>query len=160
MKMKEKNKEVKHPFINPDNEIKISENTDVHETIDFIMNLLTNKNYETIIISGLNNAIKKVVLIVEIIKIKIPGLHQINEMNCLNKPNYNEVNYINDTDNDSENISINNDKIIPRLSIKLTFKEPSKEEKENLGYQKPLNILEANLINKYRNNEINKEDYE
>ena len=149
------NKEVKHPFINPNNEIKISENTDVHETIDFIMNLLTNKNYETVIISGLNKAIKKVVLIVEIIKIKIPGLHQINEINCLNKINYNEEN----NENYKENGMINNEKIIPRLSIKLTFKEPSKEEKEKLGYQKPLNILEANLINKYRN-AINNEDYE
>ena len=158
MEKKESNKEVKHPFINPENEIKISKNTDVHETIDFVMNLFINKNYETIIISGLNKAIKKVVLIVEIIKIKIPGLHQLNEMNCLNKPNYNEINC--DGDNDNENNIINNDTIIPRLSIKLTFKEPSKEEKENLGYQKPLNILEANLINKYRNNEINKEDYE
>lgn len=149
------NKEVKHPFINPNNEIKISENTDVHETIDFIMNLLTNKNYETVIISGLNKAIKKVVLIVEIIKIKIPGLHQINEMNCLNKINNNEEN----NENYKENDMISNEKIIPRLSIKLTFKEPSKEEKEKLGYQKPLNILEANLINKYRN-VINNEDYE
>ena len=149
------NKEIKHPFINPNNEIKISENTDVHETIDFIMNLLTNKNYETVIISGLNKAIKKVVLIVEIIKIKIPGLHQINEMNCLNIIN----NYQENNDNYKELEIINCEKNIPRLSIKLTFKEPSKEEKEQLGYQKPLNALEANLINKYRNININKEDY-
>ena len=154
MEKKEKNKELKHPFINPDKEIKISESTDVHETIDFIMNLFTNKNYETIIISGLNKAIKKVVLITEIIKIKIPGLHQINEINCLDIHNNNEIN--NNNDNINEN---NNDKMIPRLSIKLTFIEPTKEEKENLGYQKPLNILEVNLINKYRN-DINKEDYE
>ena len=46
----EKKRELKHPFINPNNEIKISELTDVHETIDFIMELLTKKNYETIII--------------------------------------------------------------------------------------------------------------
>ena len=155
--MENKEKEIKHPFINPNNEIKISENTDVHETIDFIMNLFTIKNYETIIISGLNNAIKKVVLIAEIIKIKIPGLHQLNEINCLNKINNNDIKYNNNSEIES-NI-INDDKMIPRLSIKLTFIEPSKEEKENLGYQKPLNILEANLINKYRNN-INKEDYE
>ena len=155
--MESKEKEIKHPFINPNNEIKISENTDVHETIDFIMNLFTIKNYETIIISGLNNAIKKVVLIAEIIKIKIPGLHQLNEINCLNKINNNEIKYNNNSE--IKNNIINDDKMIPRLSIKLTFIEPSKEEKENLGYQKPLNILEANLINKYRNN-INKEDYE
>ena len=149
-------KEIKHPFINPDNEIKISESTDVHETIDFIMNLLLKKNYETIIISGLNKAIKKVVLIAEIIKIKIPGLFQINEINSLNKIISNEID--NKIDDDTDNI-INNEQMIPRLSIKLTFIEPSKEEKEKLGYQKPLNILEANLINKYRN-DINKEEYE
>ena len=109
------NKEIKHPFINPNNEIKISENTDVHETIDFIMNLLTKKNYETVIISGLNKAIKKVVLIVEIIKIKIPGLYQINDMNSLNRLiNNEEIN----NENDKENDIINNETIIPRLSIK------------------------------------------
>ena len=151
------NKEVKHPFINPDNEIKISENTDVHETIDFIMNLLTNKNYETIIVSGLNKAIKKVVLIAEIVKIKIPGLYQINEINSLNKTINSEIGYSNN-EGDNDNL-INNEQMIPRLSIKLTFIEPSEEEKEKIGYQRPLNILEANLINKYRN-EINKEDYE
>ena len=149
------NKELKHPFINPNNEIKISENTDVHETIDFIMNLFTNKNYDTIIISGLNKAIKKVVLIAEIIKTKIPGLHQLNEMNCLNKLT-NQFNYDNNEDFKENNI-LNNEKIIPRLSIKLTFIEPSLEEKEKIGYQKPLNIFEANLINKYKND--NKDDY-
>ena len=145
----EKNRELKHPFININNEIKISELTDVHETIDFIFELFTKKNYQTIIISGLNKAIKKVVLITEIIKSKIPGLHQINEINSLYKQNNNEI-------NDNE---INSDNSLPRMSIKLTFIEPSQEEKNNMGYQKPLNALEANLINKYRNN-INKDDYE
>ena len=85
----EKNRELKHPFINPNNEIKISELTDVHETIDFIMELFTKKNYDTIIISGLNKAIKKVVLITEIIKSKIPGLHPLNEINSIYKQNNN-----------------------------------------------------------------------
>lgn len=152
----EKNKEVKHPFINPNNEIKISDFTDVHETIDFIMNLFTKKNYDTIIISGLNKAIKKVVLITEIIKIKIPGLHQINEMNCLDTQNTSCTN--NNINNDNSN-EMNSEKIVPRLSIKLTLIEPTKEEKEKLGYQKPLNVLEINLINKCRN-DVSKEDYE
>ena len=156
MEKSENNKEIKHPFINPNNEVKIAENTDVHETIDFIMNLFTNKNYDTIIISGLNKAIKKVVLITEIIKTKIPGLHQINEINCLNDLNSKELK---EKNNNCENNGINEDKIMPRLSIKLTFIEPTKEEQNNLGYQKPLNILEINYINKYRN-EINKEDYQ
>ena len=89
------------------------------------------------------------VLITEIIKSKIPGLHQINEINSLYKQN---------------SIGINNDEIsneiaMPRMSIKLTFIEPNEEEKNFLGYQRPLNMLEVNLINKYKNN-INNEDYE
>ena len=145
----EKNRELKHPFININNEIKISELTDVHETIDFIFELFTKKNYQTIIISGLNKAIKKVVLITEIIKSKIPGLHQINEINSLYKQNNKEI-------NDNE---INNENAMPRMSIKLTFIEPSQEEKNNMGYQRPLNAIEASLISKYKNN-IYKEDYE
>ena len=148
--MEKNGQELKHPFINPNNEIKISELTDVHETIDFIIELFTKKNYETIIISGLNKAIKKVVLITEIIKSKIPGLHQINEINSLYKQN---------------SIGINNDEIsneiaMPRMSIKLTFIEPNEEEKNYLGYQRPLNMLEVNLINKYKNNINNEEDDE
>ena len=147
--MEKNGQELKHPFINPNNEIKISELTDVHETIDFIIELFTKKNYETIIISGLNKAIKKVVLITEIIKSKIPGLHQINEINSLYKQNSNGIN----------NDEISNEIAMPRMSIKLTFIEPNEEEKNYLGYQRPLNMLEVNLINKYKNN-INNEDYE
>ena len=144
----EKKRELKHPFINPNNEIKISELTDVHETIDFIMELFTKKNYQTIIISGLNKAIKRVVLITEIIKSKIPGLHQLNEINSIFKQGNNDIN------ND-----INNENAMPRMSIKLTFIEPTEEEKNNMGYQRPLNAIEASLISKYKNN-IYKEDYE
>ena len=145
----EKNRELKHPFINPNNEIKISELTDVHETIDFIMELFTKKNYETIIISGLNKAIKKVVLITEIIKSKIPGLHQLNEINSIYKQNSNGINN-----------EINNENAMPRMSIKLTFIEPSQEEKNNMGYQRPLNAIEASLISKYRNNMYKEDDEE
>ena len=144
----EKKRELKHPFINPNNEIKISELTDVHETIDFIIELLTKKNYETIIISGLNKAIKKVVLITEIIKSKIPGLHQINEINSIYKQS-----------NDNINKEFNNENAMPRMSIKLTFIEPSPEEKNNMGYQRPLNAIEASMISKYKNN-LYKEDYD
>ena len=155
MESNNNNKEVKHPFINPNNEIKISEYTDVHETINFIMDLFTNKNYNTIIICGLNKAIRKVVLITEIIKAKIPGLHQLNEINCLS--DYEEV-FNNNSEELKSNNNENNEKIIPRLAIKLTFIEPSKEEKEKLGYQNPLNVFEVNLIKKCKDESM--EEYE
>ena len=43
---------------------------------------------------------------------------------------------------------MNNDKSMPRMSIKLTFIEPTSEEKKDMGYQRPLNVLEVNMINK------------
>jgi hypothetical protein len=113
------------------------------------MELLTKKNYDTIIISGLNKAIKKVVLITEIIKSKIPGLHQLNEINSIYKQNSNGINN-----------EINNENAMPRMSIKLTFVEPSQEEKNNMGYQRPLNAIEASLISKYRNNMFKEDDDE
>ena len=49
---------------------------------------------------------------------------------------------------------------MPRMSIKLTFIEPSQEEKNNMGYQRPLNAIEASLISKYRNNMFKEDDDE
>ena len=135
-----KNKELKNPFINPNNEIKISENTDVHESINFISDLFLKQNYNTIYISGLNKAIKKVVLITEIIKSKIPGLHQITNINSLESNKNDE--------------SVDN-KIIPRLSITLTFIEPSEEEKKDLGYQKPISIGLISELSKIHNSNNN-----
>ena len=123
-----KNKELNHPYINPNNEIKISENTDVHESIDFISDLFLKHNYNTIYISGLNKAIKKVVLITEIIKSKIPGLHQITNINSLES---------------KKNEENDDNKLIPRLSITLTFIEPSEDEKKKFRISK---------ANKYRFN--------
>ena len=135
-----KNKELNHPYINPNNEIKISENTDVHESIDFISDLFLKHNYNTIYISGLNKAIKKVVLITEIIKSKIPGLHQITNTNSLES---------------KKNEENDDNKLIPRLSITLTFIEPSEDEKKNLGYQKPISIGLINELSKIHNSNNN-----
>ena len=135
-----KNKELKNPFINPNNEIKISENTDVHESINFISDLFLKQNYNTIYISGLNKAIKKVVLITEIIKSKIPGLHQITNINSLENKKDEEI---------------DDNKIIPRLSITLTFIEPSEEEKKDLGYQKPISIGLISELSKIHNSNNN-----
>ena len=126
-------KQLNHPYINPNNEIKISENTDVHESINFITDLFLKHNYNTI---GLNKAIKKVVLITEIIKSKIPGLHQITNINSLENKKDEEI---------------DDNKIIPRLSITLTFIEPSEEEKKDLGYQKPISISLISELSKIHN---------
>lgn len=136
------------PRININNEIKISQDTDVHFTIDFIYDLFINQKYKTIIICGLSKAITKVVLIAEIIKLKVKGLHQINKIDCLN---------INKRIDDSG--KLDERKMVPRMEIRMTFIEPNEKEKENMGYQKPtginsikyyfkLNNLVANLLKK------------
>ena len=108
--------------INPNNEVKISLDTDVHQAIDFITNLFINQHFEKIIICGLSKAIRKVVLITEIVKTKVNGLFQINKIDCLKKRGK-----TNEYDDDMG--------MVPRLEIILSTKEPSNEEKSYQGYQ-------------------------
>lgn len=115
--------------INPNNEIKISQDTDVHGAIDFIYDLIKNKGYKTIKICGLNNAIKKVVLIAEIIKSKIPGLYQINNIDCIKGKTM--------KDKETETETYIENQMVPRMEILLTINEPSEQDKQLSGYQDP-----------------------
>ena len=123
--------------INPNNEVKISLDTDVHQAIDFICNLFQIQKFDTIKICGLSKAIRKVVLITEIVKTKVKGLYQINNIDCLSKKG-SHSNYSNQDDMG----------LVPRLEVLLSFIEPTKEEKNNLGYQAPSNYHMKNTKNK------------
>lgn len=123
--------------INPNNEVKISLDTDVHQAIDFICNLFQIQKFDTIKICGLSKAIRKVVLITEIVKTKVNGLYQINNIDCLSK----KGGYPNHSNQDDMGL-------VPRLEVLLSFIEPTKEEKKNLGYQAPSNYHMKNEKNK------------
>lgn len=138
--------------INPNNEIKISQDTDVHSAIDFICDLFTNKKYETIKILGLSNAIKKVILIVEVVKSKIEGLYQINEIGGFRGKT------MKDKTTDTEIFM--EDQFVPRIEILLTLIPPSEEEKKLAGYQEPSDYSKHNEIMLNTKEYIEKEEDE
>lgn len=109
-------------------EYKISINSNVDE---IILNITKDfqKNYD-VRIMGLNSAISKVVLICEILKTKINGIHQLCNISSLS--------------NDENNY--NCDKLMPRLDILLSLKEP---DLKGFGYQSP--SINKTLIDKIEN---------
>ena len=133
-------KQLKPAFININNEIKISQDTNLRQAINFIVDLFTKHNYSKITICGLNKAIKKVVLITEIVKTKLnTTLYQITKIDCINNNGYyNGVEYIENIN--AETIS---NRMIPRLEICLSIDEPSQQERKSLGYQKPQNYKQT-----------------
>ena len=133
-------KQLKPAFININNEIKISQDTNLSQAINFIVDLFTKHNYSKITICGLNKAIKKVVLITEIVKTKLnTTLYQITKIDCINNNGYyNGVEYIENIN--AETIS---NRMIPRLEICLSIDEPSQQERKSLGYQKPQNYKQT-----------------
>ena len=133
-------KQLKPAFININNEIKISQDTNLRQAINFIVDLFTKHNYSKITICGLNKAIKKVVLITEIVKTKLnTTLYQITKIDCINNNGYyNGVEYIENIN--AETIS---NRMIPRLEICLSIDEPSPQERKSLGYQKPQNYKQT-----------------
>lgn len=67
----------------PENEIRISFKTDVLRAVERAAAAFN--NFEKVTFSAINSGISKLILIVEITKIKIEGLHQINHLESLTK---------------------------------------------------------------------------
>jgi hypothetical protein len=67
----------------PENEIRVSFKTDVLRAVERAAAAFN--NFEKVTFSAINSGISKLILIVEITKIKIEGLHQINHLESLTK---------------------------------------------------------------------------
>ncbi len=102
--------------------IKISLNTNVKNTIDEIEKILNEKVDEIVYFCALSLAMSKLILIVEIIKTKVLGLHQLNKIDCL---------VVNNTKGEEM-------KRIPKMEILLTRLEPSVKDE---GYQSPFDMF-------------------
>lgn len=68
----------------PDNIIRISRRTQPKVFVDKIIELLTEKKTPEVTISSLGDAIANAVTIVEIVKHRLVGVHQTNEISTLN----------------------------------------------------------------------------
>ena len=114
------------------NEIKKEFNIGVHtncnEVVGELIDLFNNNKNKKIevLIQGLNTAISKVVLVSEVVKSRVKGIHQNLELGCF----------------DSTNIDI--DKIIPKIEIYLSNFEP---ENKSIGYQAPYDMKKLYQLN-------------
>ena len=121
--------------------IKISTKSNVKCVIDYIIEQLNNDINEIIYICGLSQAISKLILIVEVIKTKVIGLHQINKIDCLVLKN-----------------SLNQEyRRIPKMDIIISRIEPLIKD---VGYQSPYEKkfikLKCNDFKKYKRGTCNR----
>jgi hypothetical protein len=126
---------INNKYNEPFHIVKISLNTNVRNAIDFVMDLFQNKNAMTVYICGLSLAISKVILVAEIVKTKIIGLHQLNNIDCVISNSKSSYGY------GSE------DKRTPKLDIILTKFEP---DHKGMGYQYPMDIKDIKVLHKIR----------
>jgi Alba len=75
--------ETRKEHTGPENEIRVSFKTDVLRAVERAAAAF--QNHEVVKFSAINTGISKLILIVEITKIKIEGLHQLNHLETLSK---------------------------------------------------------------------------
>ena len=115
----------------PKNEIRISQKSDrIGQYIMYAINLFLKDNEDSVIIKATGNAVVKCVLIAEILRHRIPDLHQINKISSTE---------VKDTWRPKEEglDTITTTKTLAVLEIKLTLK-PTSQELKDPSYQKPL----------------------
>ena len=64
----------------PDNEVRINKNTPMSNYVKYILSQFQEKGAEEVTIRSMGDAITKIVTIAEIIKYRVKGLHQINNI--------------------------------------------------------------------------------
>jgi len=115
----------------PNNEIKVSlRSRGVASYIRYALKLFLKENQDTVIIKSAGNAASRGVTIAEVLRHRIPDLHQINRIA------YNEIKetYVPREEGLDEIVDV---RIIPVFDIKLTTK-PTNQDIRDPGYQKPL----------------------
>merc|ERR1712000_307223 len=126
----EKMSEEKEKEVQPENEIRVSGSSyGLAQTIDQCLKLFKEKELEEIVISGLGSAIVKAVNTAEIVKRRIPNLHQWTKLNSEERPT-----------NDPEKT-----RSVP--AIKIHLQKQRKPVEQGL-YQEPLTVEVFEAYNK------------
>ena len=122
----------------PENEVRVSGKTNVFNALKRIEEAL--KNYDHIVLSGINTGISKVLLITEISKIKFPGLHQ-----------YNLIETITMEMKDDEKDEVDSQKFLTRFKVELHKNKPTNPPKG--FYQPPYTEEELKKIKEAKSND-------
>ena len=113
-----------------ENIVRLSTRSNVRGVIKYIVDLFNSNKHDFVQISGLNQAISNVVLVAEVIKTQIAGLHQTNTIDCV---------VMNTDRQGNEGV----ERRTPKLEIVLSKTEPT--NKTN-GYQRPYTQSEVQAI--------------
>lgn len=123
----------------PKNEIRITQRSPrVSGYVLYAANLLIKEGQDFVNIKAAGNAIARGVLVAEIIRHRVPGLHQINKIS--------RIDIVDEWEPLEEGLDkVVNTKSLPVFEAKLT-KNPTQEELKDPSYQEPLPINEVQEI--------------
>jgi len=123
----------------PKNEIRVTKRRPgVNGYVFYAANLLLKENEDSVIIKAAGNALARGVLVAEIIRHRVPGLHQINAIT--------RTEIVDEWEPLEEGLDVvKNVKFLPVFQAKLT-KTPTQQEKADPSYQEPLPINQIQEI--------------
>ena len=119
----------------PDGIIRVNRNIQARVFIDQVLDEFNQKNKQTVTLSSLGEAITKSVTIAEIVKHRVPGLHQVNEISTIV------------IDDEYEPIEDNLDrmKVSRKLTcLQITLSKSAPADTSVPGYQPPIPESEVN----------------
>ena len=118
----------------PENEIRVSSQTQVLKGVIRVEEAF--KKFDNVIISGINTGISKVLLITEIVKLKVPNLHQYNLIETIKTEKHEE---------DNEDKADDNPKYSTRFKVELHKTKLASEPKGSF-YEAPYTEEEVEKI--------------
>ena len=118
----------------PENEIRVSSQTQVLKGVIRVEEAF--KKFDNVIISGINTGISKVLLITEIVKLKVPNLHQYNLIETIKTEKHEE---------DNEDKADDNPKYSTRFKVELHKTKLASEPKGSF-YEAPYTKEEVEKI--------------
>ena len=107
------------------NDIRIGFNSRISGIINYCQRLLKENNIHELNFSAVGGSIGTLVTVVEVLKTLQPGFHQVNRLATISYQSVEE----------GKKNEIQNQKLYPKLEVKLTLEKPSKTGE---GYQEPL----------------------
>ena len=118
----------------PENEIRVSGKTQVLKGLERVEEAF--KKFDNVILTGINSGISKVLLITEIVKLKIPNLHQYNLIETIKTERHEE---------DNEDKADDNPRYSTRFKVEL-YKNKLSEAPKGSFYEAPYTEDEVKKI--------------
>ena len=122
----------------PENEVRVSAKTNVLGAVDRIVKVF--ETFDNVVLSGINTGISKVLLITEIIKLKVPDLHQYNLIETITREVHEE---------DKKEESNENPRYLTRFKVELYKKKLSSEPKGSF-YEAPYTAEQVKKISEVK----------